>query len=110
MSAEANKERVLSGIQPTHDSFHLGNHLGALRQWVALQDTHDAFYCVVELPVDDADKFAQWLLEDFNLNNQTFCNGLRASSPDASGSATKALCSAKMIRTARVRFIVTFDY
>ena len=30
-----------------------------------------AFYCVVELPVDDADKFAQWILEDFNLNNQT---------------------------------------
>ncbi len=30
-----------------------------------------AFYCVVELPVDDADKFAQWLLEDYNLNNQT---------------------------------------
>jgi aspartate aminotransferase len=30
-----------------------------------------AFYCVVELPVDDADKFAQWMLEDFNLNNET---------------------------------------
>lgn len=30
-----------------------------------------AFYCVVELPVDDADNFAQWLLEKFNLNNQT---------------------------------------
>jgi len=30
-----------------------------------------AFYCVVELPVDDADNFAQWILEDFNLNNQT---------------------------------------
>lgn len=30
-----------------------------------------AFYCVAELPVDDADKFAQWLLEDFNLNNET---------------------------------------
>jgi aspartate aminotransferase len=30
-----------------------------------------AFYCIVELPVDDADKFAQWLLEDFHLNNQT---------------------------------------
>jgi len=30
-----------------------------------------AFYCVVELPVDNADKFAQWILEDFNLNNQT---------------------------------------
>nr|WP_228395324.1 tryptophan--tRNA ligase [Modestobacter roseus] len=41
--------RVLSGIQPTADSFHLGNLLGALRQWVALQDDHDAFYCVVDL-------------------------------------------------------------
>ncbi|MFB4313458.1 tryptophan--tRNA ligase [Actinomadura sp. 21ATH] len=41
--------RVLSGIQPTADSFHLGNYLGALRQWVALQDTHQAFYCVVDL-------------------------------------------------------------
>jgi len=30
-----------------------------------------AFYCVVELPVDNADKFAQWLLEDFNVNNET---------------------------------------
>nr|WP_246078781.1 tryptophan--tRNA ligase [Modestobacter excelsi] len=41
--------RVLSGIQPTADSFHLGNLLGALKQWVALQDDHDAFYCVVDL-------------------------------------------------------------
>ena len=41
--------RVLSGIQPTADSFHFGNYLGAIRQWVALQDTHDAFYCVVDL-------------------------------------------------------------
>ena len=41
--------RVLSGIQPTADSFHLGNLLGALRQWVSMQDDHDAFYCVVDL-------------------------------------------------------------
>jgi tryptophanyl-tRNA synthetase len=41
--------RVLSGIQPTADSFHLGNYLGALRQWVSLQDTTEAFYCVVDL-------------------------------------------------------------
>ena len=41
--------RVLSGIQPTADSFHLGNYLGAVKQWVALQDDHDAFYCVVDL-------------------------------------------------------------
>jgi tryptophanyl-tRNA synthetase len=43
------RPRVLSGIQPTAGSFHLGNYLGALRQWVALQETHDAFYCVVDL-------------------------------------------------------------
>jgi tryptophanyl-tRNA synthetase len=42
-------ERVLSGIQPTADSFHLGNYLGAVRQWVSLQDDYDAFYCVVDL-------------------------------------------------------------
>jgi tryptophanyl-tRNA synthetase len=42
-------KRVLSGIQPTSDSFHLGNYLGALKQWVELQDGHDAFYCIVDL-------------------------------------------------------------
>ena len=42
-------KRVLSGIQPTADSFHLGNYLGAIKQWVALQEEHDAFYCVVDL-------------------------------------------------------------
>jgi tryptophanyl-tRNA synthetase len=41
--------RVLSGIQPTADSFHLGNYLGALKQWVTLQDDHETFYCVVDL-------------------------------------------------------------
>ncbi len=43
------RPRVLSGIQPTADSFHLGNYLGALRQWVALQDDHDAFYFIPDL-------------------------------------------------------------
>jgi tryptophanyl-tRNA synthetase len=43
------RPRTFSGIQPTSDSFHLGNYLGALTSWVALQDDHDAFYCVVDL-------------------------------------------------------------
>ena len=42
-------QRVLSGIQPTADSFHLGNYLGALQQWVQVQQESDAFYCVVDL-------------------------------------------------------------
>jgi tryptophanyl-tRNA synthetase len=49
MSDVARRPRVLSGIQPTADSFHLGNYLGAVRNWVALQETHDAYYCVVDL-------------------------------------------------------------
>ncbi|HUQ64184.1 MAG TPA: tryptophan--tRNA ligase [Acidimicrobiales bacterium] len=40
--------RVLSGIQPTGD-LHLGNYLGAVRQWVADQHEHDSYFCVVDL-------------------------------------------------------------
>ena len=40
--------RVLSGIQPSGD-VHLGNYVGALRNWVDFQNTHDAFYCIVDL-------------------------------------------------------------
>ncbi|GAA3227725.1 tryptophan--tRNA ligase [Actinocorallia longicatena] len=43
------RPRVLSGIQPTADSFHLGNYLGAVRNWVGLQDSHEAFYMVVDM-------------------------------------------------------------
>src|SRR6478752_1704802 len=43
------RPRVLSGIQPTADSVHVGNYLGALRQWVDLQATHETFYSVVDL-------------------------------------------------------------
>nr|WP_031516334.1 tryptophan--tRNA ligase [Streptomyces sp. NRRL F-5123] len=45
----ASRPRALSGIQPTAGSFHLGNYLGAIRQYVALQESHDAFYMVVDL-------------------------------------------------------------
>ncbi len=40
---------MLSGIQPTADSFHLGNYLGAVRNWVELQDEFDAFYFIPDL-------------------------------------------------------------
>lgn len=41
--------RVLSGAQPTADSYHLGNYFGAFKQWVALQDEFDAFYFIPDL-------------------------------------------------------------
>src|SRR6478736_6574561 len=49
MSPVSTRPRVLSGMQPTAGSLHLGNYLGALRQWVALQYSHETFYCVVDL-------------------------------------------------------------
>ncbi len=42
------KPRVFSGMQPT-GSLHLGNYLGALINWVAMQETHESIYCVVDL-------------------------------------------------------------
>jgi tryptophanyl-tRNA synthetase len=41
--------RLFSGMQPTSESLHLGNYLGALVNWVELGRTHDAYYCVVDL-------------------------------------------------------------
>jgi tryptophanyl-tRNA synthetase len=42
-------KRVLSGIQPTSESFHLGNYLGAVKQWVDLQEGNEAYYTIVDL-------------------------------------------------------------
>jgi len=42
------KERVFSGMQPT-GSLHLGNYLGAMLQWIELQETHECIYCVVDM-------------------------------------------------------------
>ncbi len=53
MSITTGSRRIFSGVQPTSDSLHLGNALGAVSQWVALQDDWgddwDAFFCVVDL-------------------------------------------------------------
>jgi len=42
------KKRIFSGAQPTGD-LHIGNYLGALRNWVALQDEYESYYCIVNL-------------------------------------------------------------
>jgi tryptophanyl-tRNA synthetase len=40
--------RVLSGVQPT-GNLHLGNYLGAIRQWIAMQQTHECLFCIVDI-------------------------------------------------------------
>ena len=61
---ENRKPVIFSGMQPSSDSLHLGNYIGALTQWVGLQDSFDAYYCVVNLhaitmPQDPADLIAR---------------------------------------------------
>lgn len=48
LPAPGARPRILSGMQPTHDSLHLGNYLGAQVNWVAMQEEFDAFFCVVD--------------------------------------------------------------
>ncbi|MGN6744347.1 MAG: tryptophan--tRNA ligase [Amnibacterium sp.] len=43
------KARIFSGIQPSADSIHIGNSIGAVLQWKALQDAYDAIFCIVDL-------------------------------------------------------------
>lgn len=57
------RPRVLSGVQPT-GALHLGNWLGAIRNWVDLQDTHDTFVCVVDLHAITVPHDPSKLLED----------------------------------------------
>jgi tryptophanyl-tRNA synthetase len=55
--------RVLSGAQPTADSYHLGNYFGAFKQWVALQDDFDAFYFIPDLHAITVDYIPEKLRE-----------------------------------------------
>jgi tryptophanyl-tRNA synthetase len=45
---DTNRQRIFSGVQPT-GNVHLGNYLGAFRNWVKLQDSFDTIYCIVDL-------------------------------------------------------------
>lgn len=86
----SDRPRALSGIQPTSGSFHLGNYLGAIRQYVALQETHDAFYMVVDLhaitmPQDPKDLRANTRLSAAQLLAAAW-------TPSAARSSSRATC------------------
>lgn len=46
MNQPAKKQRVVSGLQPTSDSYHLGNYLGAVKQFIQLQQDYETFYFI----------------------------------------------------------------
>ena len=75
------RKRVLSGVQPT-GSLHLGNYLGAIRQWVKNQDEYESFFCVVDLhaiTVREYSRFYRFLVRSipsFSLHPMTItCAG-----------------------------------
>lgn len=49
MNSQLSRPRILSGMQPSNDSLSLGNYIGALTQWVALQDSYDTLYMMADL-------------------------------------------------------------
>ena len=55
-------KRIFSGVQPT-GNVHLGNYLGALRNWVALQHEYESFYCIVNLHAITAPQDSKLLAE-----------------------------------------------
>jgi tryptophanyl-tRNA synthetase len=48
-SSDTRRPRIFSGIQPSADSLHIGNYIGALQQWESMQDDFDAIFCIVDL-------------------------------------------------------------
>ena len=58
------KPNLLSGMQPSASSLHLGNYLGALKQWVAMQESHNAFYVIVDLHAITVPQDPKELLEN----------------------------------------------
>lgn len=73
-SAEAKPERrkrILSGVQPTGD-LHLGNYLGAIRNWVELQETYDTYFCVVDLHAITVEHDPKVLLESTRTSAATY--------------------------------------
>jgi tryptophanyl-tRNA synthetase len=69
--------RIFSGVQPTGD-LHLGNYLGALRNWVKLQHDYDCLYCIVDLHA-----ITQWQdPKELGPNTREVAAGLIASGLD----------------------------
>lgn len=71
----ARRERVLSGMQPTSDSLHLGNYLGALTNWVHLQDSFDAFFFVADLHALDVNPDPKVLRQRTRITAAQFIAG-----------------------------------
>jgi tryptophanyl-tRNA synthetase len=70
------QQKVFSGIQPT-GNFHLGNYLGAIRNWVAPQDAYDNIFCIVDLHALSQTTSRDTLRENIlNLANMLLASGL----------------------------------
>jgi tryptophanyl-tRNA synthetase len=85
--------RLFSGMQPSADSLHAGNYIGALLQWRDLQTTHDAIFCVVDL---HAITVAQ---DPKLLREQTRRTAAQYIAPGSTRRCRRCLCSRTCRRT-----------
>ena len=70
------KKRVFSGIQPT-GNLHIGNYLGAVKQWVASQEKYDNIFCIVDLHAITVPQNADLLKSNTrNLASFLFASGI----------------------------------
>ena len=84
--------RILSGIQPTGIAT-LGNYLGAIRNWVALQDEHECLYCVVDLHA-----ITEWQ-DPHELTRQTReMTAVAAGLPASTRTSTSCSCNPRCTR------------
>ena len=76
MAAPGQRRRVFSGIQPS-GNFHIGNYLGAIRNWVAQQELYDNVFCIVDLHALTVPTTAEGLRANtFDLANVLLASGL----------------------------------
>ncbi len=67
------QKRIFSGVKPT-GALHLGNYLGALRNWVELQSEYESFFCIVNLHAIDCARSVADIHVVFAVESKAGCN------------------------------------
>src|SRR5205814_9860612 len=94
------KARVLSGMQPS-GNLHIGNYLGALKNWVKIQSDYECIFCIVDLHVitvpQDLDQLRATIMEIAALYLAAGIDSKQASAMVQSGEANHAEPSGMLI-------------
>ena len=90
----AAKKRILSGAKPTADSLHLGNYIGAVRNWVDMQSEYDAVFFIPDLHAITVD------FEPSELANRTRVVAAQYIAAGIDPDRARAMTEVRMLRNA----------